>query len=80
MRYILFVKDECPFCQKAKNLLLERGLAHKCVSFEEDQNDILNEIKEAHGWKTVPMIFRKDEKELEFIGGCDDLISHLGGE
>ena len=34
MKYILFIKEECPFCVEAQNLLKERGLDYKIINFD----------------------------------------------
>ena len=77
MRYILFIKQTCPFCVKAVQLLQQRGLPYKIVDFEPDQEEVLREIKEAHSWKTVPMIFERDGADIKFIGGFTDLEEWL---
>ena len=39
---------------------------------------ILQEIKEAYNWPTVPMIFQvRDNTSINFIGGFTDLEKHL---
>mgnify|MGYP001169553579 FL=1 len=79
MRYVLFVKDSCPFCIKAQDLLTEKQEKFKTVNFEDDQSDILKEMKDACSWPTVPMIFEvKKDFDIKFIGGYSDLLEHLG--
>jgi glutaredoxin len=75
--YILFVKKKCCYCIKAEKLLQEKQLQYKKVLFEEDQKSVLNEIKDALDYKTVPMIFKRLEKEVKFIGGYSDLENYL---
>ncbi len=77
MKYILFVKDECPFCVKAVQLLEKKSLDYKIVSFEPDQERLLQEIKSAHDWKTVPMVFYRNGSLIKFIGGYTDLCKEL---
>lgn len=78
MRYVLFIKNTCPFCVKAKDLLEEKKQNFKVVSFEEDQQAILQEIKQAYEWPTVPMIFQvEDDAKINFIGGFTDLVESL---
>ena len=77
MRYILFVKKTCPFCIKAERLLKEKALDYKLVAFEHGQESVLQEIKEAHDWKTVPMIFHREGNLISFIGGYTDLLGHF---
>jgi|TARA_R110002110_G_scaffold55804_1_gene159114 glutaredoxin len=78
MKYVLFIKESCPFCVKAKEVLEQSGAELKIVNFEEDQVGILQEIKEAYNWPTVPMIFQvRDNTSINFIGGFTDLEKHL---
>ena len=83
MRYVLFVKDACPFCVKAEELLNDKGLDFKSVSFEPEQEGLLQEMKDAYHWQTVPMVFQVSAPnqpgmpEIKFIGGYTDLIKFL---
>ena len=78
MKYVLFVRESCPFCVKAKEILDLKGIEFKVVNFKEDQTDILQEIKKAYEWPTVPMIFQvRDNSSIKFIGGFTDLEKHL---
>ncbi len=77
MRYILFVKETCPFCIKARDMLSERKIPFKEVVFQEDQLGMLEEIKDAYSWRTVPMIFYRDENKVEFVGGYTDLVEYV---
>jgi glutaredoxin len=76
-KYILYVRQACPFCVKATNMLNLRGIGHKVIAL--DQNlKILEDLKDAYGWKTVPMIFiREGEDCFRLIGGCSDLEEQL---
>ena len=77
MRYVLFMKEECPYCVKARQLLEDKDQNFKIVSFEPDQESVLTEIKDAYDWPTVPMIFQiDDDKKINFIGGYSDLVEH----
>jgi len=78
MKYVLFIKETCPFCIQAQELLEEHEVNFKLVKFEEDQGKILQEIKHAYEWDTVPMIFQvTDHAVINFIGGYTDLEKHL---
>ena len=78
MKYVLFIKETCPFCIQAQELLEEHEANFKLIKFEEDQKKILQEIKDAYEWDTVPMIFQvTDRAVINFIGGYTDLIKHL---
>jgi glutaredoxin len=76
MKYVLYVKQTCPFCIKAQEFLEERGENFKIINFEEHHEDVLQNIKEAYEWPTVPMVF-KIENNINFIGGYTDLINHF---
>ena len=74
MRYILFAKKTCPYCIMAQDLLQERGEDYSVVDFEPGQEGVLTEIKKAHEWSTVPMVFSRDGQDIKFIGGYSDLL------
>ena len=80
MSYVLFIKSECPYCVETEKLLHSKNLSFKKVVFNEKQQQILDEIKEAYEWKTVPMIFHRLGKNIKFVGGFDDLAEHLSDE
>ena len=74
----MFAKESCPFCVQAQKLLEEHEVNFKLIKFEENQKKILQEIKEAYEWATVPMIFQiTDHAVINFIGGYTDLEKHL---
>jgi len=80
MRYILFVRESCPFCVEAQNLLQETGAEYSVINFDENQNSILQEVKNAYDWNTVPMIFQREGNNINFIGGYTDLVGSLNNE
>lgn len=80
MNYILFVKRDCPFCVQAEELLNERDLSFSLVNFKEDQDDVLQQIKNAYGWKTVPMVFARSDDSIKLVGGYTDLVDFLTNE
>tara|TARA_R100000008_G_scaffold34486_1_gene19504 strand:- start:5128 stop:5379 length:252 start_codon:yes stop_codon:yes gene_type:complete len=78
MKYVVFCKKTCPFCVKALEVLQEKELPFYSVNFDEDSEILLQEMKTAYDWPTVPMIFlREDEKVIKFIGGYTDLMEWL---
>ena len=77
MKYVLFIKRQCSYCIMAQKLLESKNLNFSLISFEADQESVLNEIKKAYEWETVPMIFFKAGHQIEFIGGYSDLEAHL---
>ena len=77
MNYIIFCKPSCPYCTDAVELLEDSDKEYKIVNFDKDQEQVLQDIKLALEWPTVPMVFRRQENILEFIGGYTDLAEHL---
>ena len=67
----------CPFCQRAKMLLKQRGV-EQIEEIRIDQNPVERDtMMRITGRRTVPQIFIGDTH----VGGCDDLIAldHQGG-
>ena len=75
-KYILYVRADCPFCVKASELLEEKGLNFSTLDLK-TRPKVLQEMKNIYEWNTVPMIFRKNGSQIEFIGGFSDLSERL---
>jgi glutaredoxin 3 len=77
--YKIYAWVECPFCIKAKQLLIERGEQFMFCCLDESP-ELLEHLKQKYDWLTVPLIIKVDTltKEEEFIGGCSDLIKYMG--
>lgn len=60
----------CPWCDKASDLLDEKGLDH---TVEKLVLDDLSKIADASGMNTVPIIYQGDM----LIGGYQELVAHL---
>ena len=59
----VYSKDNCPFCDRAKNLLKLKGIA-----FEEIRIDLIPEARQFivdQGHRTVPQIYRSDKLFVE---------------
>lgn len=67
-KVIVYSKDVCPYCVKAKNLLQRKGVAFEEIKITTDEQKH-EMIKKANGRMTVPQIFIGDFH----VGGCDDL-------
>ena len=67
-RVIIYSKDNCPYCVKAKMLLQKKGFDFEEIKITSDK---LKEemIAKSGGRMTVPQIFI----DGKHIGGCDDL-------
>jgi glutaredoxin 3 len=67
----MYTTQVCPFCQRAKALLKQRGVAaidEIRIDLDAEQRDKMIEVT---GRRTVPQIFIGDTH----VGGCDDLIA-----
>ena len=67
----MFTTQVCPFCQRAKMLLKQRGVAvieEVRIDLDPVQRDAMMQLT---GRRTVPQIFIGDTH----VGGCDDLIA-----
>ena len=67
----MYTTQVCPYCQRAKMLLKQRGVDH----IDEIRVDLnpaeRRTMMQVTGRRTVPQIFIGDTH----VGGCDDLIS-----
>lgn len=76
-KFILYVKINCPFCQKAESLLLEKQKNCIVVPFDAAE-DVLSHMKFAYDHQTVPMVFHVEESGgMQFVGGYDSLVEFL---
>lgn len=66
----VYTKNGCPFCDRAKMLLNQKGAAFEEIALGSDVEKIA-ELVSRTGMKTLPQIFINDQ----LIGGYDDLKS-----
>jgi glutaredoxin 3 len=67
----MYTTQVCPFCQRAKMLLKQRGvdqIDEVRVDLDPSQRDTMIQIT---GRRTVPQIFIGSTH----VGGCDDLVA-----
>ena len=79
--YKIYAWSECPFCVKARELLVSEGKEFMFCCIDESK-ELLSHIKTKYDWLTVPLIVRvcmRDGKE-EFVGGYSDLLKYFGRE
>lgn len=69
-KIIIYSKDPCPYCVRAKNLLQRKDAKFTEIKITDDKIKV-EMIEKSGGRMTVPQIFI-DEKH---IGGCDDLYA-----
>jgi len=69
-KILIYSKEVCPYCTKAKNLLQRKNLQFQEIKITSDE--LKQEmIKKSNGRMTVPQIFIDDYH----VGGCDDLYA-----
>ena len=77
MKFIIYGKEGCSFCQKAKRLLEVKGLPFTYIDFVK-QGMSKEELAQAVGLpsvSTVPQILEQDTKT--YIGGFNELVTYL---
>jgi glutaredoxin 3 len=75
-KIIIYSKDYCPYCIKAKNLLTSIGATYEEVDITATP-EIIIELAKKSGMRTVPQIFLSDE----CLGGYDSIAAmHEKGE
>lgn len=67
-KVVIYSKDPCPYCVRAKNFLSDKGVAYEEIDLT-DKPDEIEKIKNETGWKTVPIILINGQ----LIGGYTDL-------
>lgn len=75
MLYVLYTKEDCVYCKKAKELLAEKGL--KTLQFNIDEDFDALEWFVEQGYKTVPQIFKIQGETRTHIGGYTELEALL---
>jgi glutaredoxin 3 len=72
---VIWSKDTCPFCDQAKALLAQRGIAfeERCIGAGYTREQLLEAVPTA---RTVPQIFLNNEH----IGGFTELKKHFQGQ
>ena len=76
MKFRLYTKADCPYCQMAIRLLSEHQKEFECYALD-NQPRLLNEIKNTYRWETVPVVVEITQGQEKFIGGFEDLKEYL---
>ena len=72
MKFLVFTKYRCSYCDRAKTLIEQKGFEYESINIEEDNNiEILLE-KNKYA-RTMPQIFINDK----LIGGYTDLVKYF---
>ena len=67
---------ECPYCLKAKNLLIQKGEQFEYCSVDHSP-ELLQYYKTSYNNKTVPIVVLKEEGVNDkLIGGYTELVAH----
>lgn len=65
---VIYTKNICPYCDRAKELLKQKGVSYDEIRVDLDQSQYEIMLEKSQR-RTVPQIFYKDT----LIGGFDDL-------
>ena len=73
-RITLYKTPICPFCSRAKALLIKKGLEKeiKEIDITTDPNLMSEMLEKTGGKRTVPQIFVDDK----YLGNCDDIYEY----
>ena len=72
MKFLIFTKYRCSYCDRAKTLIEQKGYEYESINIEEDNNiEILLEMNKYA--RTMPQIFINDK----LIGGYTDLVKYF---
>lgn len=71
LEIVIYSKDYCPYCVKAKNLLKQKGQTFREIDITHDEKLQQEVVTRSGGRRTVPQIFIGDTH----VGGFDDLAA-----
>lgn len=64
MSYLIYTKENCPWCLKAKALLNHYNATYDLI------------YEKCSEWDSYPAIYRIDGEQKELIGGFTELINY----
>lgn len=76
MSYLIYGKENCTYCEAAKNLLDEKGkrYTYKQIGTDVSKEDLVEYCREFGVVpRTVPQIFCDSFGEMDYIGGFEEL-------
>ena len=65
----IYTKDFCPFCTKAKSLLVLKKIKFTEINLHKNPEKFEEMIKKSNGAQTVPQIFSSDK----YVGDCEKI-------
>ena len=72
MKFLIFTKYRCSYCDRAKILIEQKGYEYDSINIEDNNNiDLL--LKMNKNARTLPQIFIDDK----LIGGYTDLVKYF---
>lgn len=78
--YIIYGKEDCTYCEAAKNLLDSKGIEYEYKQVGRDiSKEHLVAACQEYGVipRTVPQIFKVDYEKTEYVGGFTELKASL---
>jgi glutaredoxin 3 len=67
----VYTMDYCPYCERAKSLLSQRGVAYDEIRVPMDDDAQWDALEKKTGMKTMPQILHGER----LIGGYNDLAA-----
>lgn len=67
-KVVIYSKDPCPYCVRAKSFFDENGIKYEEIDLTDKPGEI-DRIKNETGWRTVPIIMVNGT----LIGGYSDM-------
>jgi len=76
MKFMVYSKDNCPFCEKAKMLIKNYGYEYveSKLNVDFDRDELMEMFPDA---RSFPIIIKLTDSGNTRIGGCDDLEKYL---
>ena len=65
----IYTMNHCPYCENAKRLLTQRGVAYSEIKVPEEDDAAWDALYEKSKMRTMPQIFANDQ----LIGGFSEL-------
>ena len=70
-KIVVYTMNHCPYCERAKALLKQKGLAFEEIKLADDDDAAWEALEKRSGMKTMPQIFSGDD----LVGGYSDLAA-----
>ena len=72
MKFLIFTKYRCSYCDRAKTLIEQKGYEYESINIEYENNIDIQNQKNKYA-RTMPQIFINDK----LIGGYTDLVKYF---